>query len=303
MVGAMRVMHELLKNYVIEGLSYMDSDELVKILKQANNSYYIDDLNFLTMPSNLDCLCGYFPGTDFARNFSYVRLINKSWQTNPTNIDIDFRSLDGVFISCRDLNVLEQYLDFFYENRLFKKFSLNVPARFGDAEQTAEKVVPNLIDKYNGYYNISSHMFDYRFQDLNTISSNEEDSSYVIESSLQDLLSDWIPVYDDWYVFKKYGIPIFAYGCSLQYRPERIGTKCFSFDNSFYAYEDKKISTDDALKMWHYLARKYASNGYIVKGIAINEEYDNDEMYVRLGMEKYRCFFKLITDNAKNWQR
>ena len=76
-----------------------------------------------------------------------------------------------------------------------------------------------------------------------------------------------------------------------------------AFDNSFYAYEDKKISTDDALKMWHYLARKYASNGYIVKGIAINEEYDNDEMYVRLGMEKYRCFFKLITDNAKNWQR
>ena len=298
MVGAMRVMHELLKNYVIEGLSYMDSDELVKNLKQANNSYYIDDLNFLTMPSNLDCLCGYFPGTDFARNFSYVRLINKSWQTNPTNIDIDFRSLDGVFISCRDLNVLEQYLDFFYENRLFKEFSLNVPARFGDAEQTAEKVVPNLIDKYNGYYNISSHMFDYRFQDLNTISSNEEDSSYVIESSLQDLLSDWIPVYDDWYVFKKYGIPIFAYGCSLQYRPERIGIKCVPFANNFHAYEDKVIVTEDALYLWKYLAKKFTNDGYVVKGIAINDGFDNDDMYQRMGMEKYRCFIKLKTDNT-----
>lgn len=300
MVGAMTVMHELLKNYVIEGLSRIDKDELVKILKQADNSYYIDDLNFLTMPSNIDCLCSYFPGTDYARNFSYVRLINKNWQTNPTNIDIDFRSLNSVFISCRDLNVLEQYLDFYYKNRLFKKFSLNVPVRFDDAEQPAEKIVPNLIEKYNGYYNIASQVFDYRFQDLNAVSSNKEDSSYVIESSSQDLFSDRIPVYDDWYVLKKYGSPIFAYGCSLQYRVERIGIKCVPFANNFHAYEGKVIVTEDALCLWKYLAKKFANDGYIVKGIAINDGFDNGEMYQRMGMEKYRCFIKLKTDNTKD---
>lgn len=293
----MRVMHELLRNYVVEGLSYIDKDELVKILKQADNSYYIDDLNFLTAPSNIDCLCGYFPGTDYTRNFSYVRLINKSWQTNLTNIDIDFRILDSVFISCRDLNVLEQYLDLYYENRLFKKISLNVPARFDDAEQPAEKIVPNLIEKYNGYYNISSQVFDYRFQDLNAISSNKEDSSYVIESSLQDQHSDEIPIYDDWYVLKKYGNPIFAYGCSLYYHPERIGIKCFPFGNEFHTYEDKVIVTEDVLYLWKYLAKKFASDGYIVKAIAINEGFDSDEMYVRMGMKKYRCFFKLTIDS------
>ena len=278
----------------------MDKDELVKTLKQADNSYYIDDLNFLTMPANLDCLCGYFLGTDCARNFSYVRLINKSWQTNPTNIDIDFRSLNSVFVSCRDLNVLEQYLDFYYENRLFKKFSLNVPARFDDAEQPAEKIVANLIEKYNGYYNISCHMFDYRFQALNTISSKEEDSSYVIESSSQDLFSDWIPVYDDWYVLKKYGSPIFAYGCSLPYRSERIGVKCVSFANNFHAYDDKVIATEDALYLWKYLAKKFANDGYVVQGIAVNKGFDNDDMYQRMGMEKYRCFIKLKTDNTND---
>lgn len=296
----MRVMHELLKNYVIEGLSYMDKDELVKILKQADNSYYIDDLNFLTMPSNIDCLCGYFPGTDYARNFSYVLLINKNWQINPTNIDIDFRSLDRVFISCRDLNVLEQYLDFYYENRLFKKFSLNVPASFDDAEQPAEKIVSNLIEKYNGYYSISSQVFDYRFQYLNTISSNEGDSSYVIESSLQDLFSDLIPVYDDWYVLRKHGNPILAYGCSLHYRPERIGIKCIPFANNFYAYEDNVIVIEDALHLWKHLAKKFANDGYIVKGIAINDGFDNDDMYQRMGMEKYRCFIKLKAVNTKD---
>ena len=40
-------MHDLLKNYVVEGLFYIDKDELVKILKQADNSYYIDDLNMI----------------------------------------------------------------------------------------------------------------------------------------------------------------------------------------------------------------------------------------------------------------
>lgn len=293
-------MHDLLKRYVVEGLSYIDRDELVKILKQADNSYYIDDLNYLTIPSINDCLCGYLPGTLPSRNFCYIRLLNIKRSSNSE--DVELRTPKECVISCRDAKALELYLTFFFEHRVFEKFSLNVPARFDDAEQPAEKIIPNLIERYDGYYKVSSYMFDYRFQDARRFFVGEKGGSYQIVSASQDIF-DNAPVYDDWYVFKKYGKPIFAYGCSLYYDPERIGIKCFSFDNSFYAYEDKKISTDDALKMWHYLARKYASNGYIVKGIAINEEYDNDEMYVRLGMEKYRCFFKLITDNTKNWQR
>ena len=117
---------------------------------------------------------------------------------------------------------------------------------------------------------------------------------------MQDLLSDEVPVYDDWYVLKKYGKPVFAYGCALNYHPERIGTKCFSFDNSFYKYVNETIQTEDVLSIWTYLAKKYISDGYVVKGIAINEGFDSDEMYVRLGMEKYRCFFRLITDNVKD---
>ena len=293
-------MHKLLIDYAVEGLSYIDKYQLIQALKRADNSYYIDDLNFLTQASNIDCLCGYFSGTDYTRNFSYVRLINKNWQTNPTSIDIDFRTLGRVFISCRDFNVLEQFFDFYYENRLFRSLCLNTPIIFDDVGKPAEEVLPEILAKYSGYYTLSSQIYDYRFQDLKNIFSNEDDSLYVIESSLQDLLSDEVPVYDDWYVVKKYGKPVFAYGCSLNYHPERIGTKCFSFDNSFYKYVNETIQTEDVLSIWTYLAKKYISDGYVVKGIAINEGFDSDEMYVRLGMEKYRCFFRLITDNVKD---
>ncbi len=293
-------MHELLMDYAVEGLSYIDKYQLINALKRADNSYYIDDLNFLTQASNIDCLCGYFSGTNYTTNFSYVRLINKNWQTNPTNIDIDFRILDRVFISCRDLNVLEQYLDFYYENKLFRSLCLNMPIRFDDVGKPVEEVLPEILVKYSGYYTLSSQIFDYRFQNLNNIFSNEEDSSYVIESSLQDQFSDEVPIYDDRYVLKKYDEPLFAYGCNLYYDSERIGIKCFSFGNEFHTYEDKVIVTEDVLYLWKYLAKKFANDGYIVKGIAIDDGFDNDEMYVRLGMEKYRCFFKLITDNAKD---
>ena len=291
-------MHELLKNYVIEGLSYMDKDELVKILKQADNSYYIDDLNYLTVPGIIDALCGYLPGTNPSRNFCYIRLLNIKRSSNSEEDEL--RIPKECVISCRDFKALELYLSFFFENRVFEKFSLNVPARFDDAEQSAEKIVPNLIEKYNGYYGISSQLFDYRFQDLNAISSNEEDGSYVIESSSQDLFSDRIPVYDDWYVLKKYGSPIFAYGCSLPYRSERIGIKFVLFANNFHAYDDKVIATEDALRLWKYLAKKFANDGYIVKGIAINDGFDNDDIYQQMGMEKYRCFIKVKTDNTKD---
>ncbi len=276
----------------------MDKDELVKIIKQADNSYYIDDLNYLTVPSIIDALCGHLPGTNPSRNFCYIRLLNIKRSSNSEEDEL--RIPKECVISCRDFKALELYLSFFFENRVFENFSLNVPARFGDAEQPAEEIVSNLIEKYNGYYNIFSQVFDYRFQDLNAISSNEEDSSYVIESSLQDLFSDWIPIYENWYVLQKNGSPIFAYGSNLCLDPERIGIKYFSFANNFHTYEDKVIATEDAVYLWKYLAKKFANDGYIVKGIAINDGFDNDDIYQRMGMEKYRCFIKLKTDNTKD---
>ncbi len=284
-------MHDILKNYVVEGMSYIDRNELVEILKQTDSSYYIDDLNYLTLPSVIDALCGYLPGTLPSRNFCYIRLLNKKWGSHSEGVELCIPK--ECVISCRDVKALELYLSFFFENRVFEKFSLNVPARFDDAEQPAEKIIPNLLERYDGYYKVSSHKFDYRFQDSKNIFLNEENSSYVIESSLQDIFSEEVLIYDDWYVLKKYDEPIFAYGCNLYYDPERIGIKCFSFANHFHAYEDKVIVTEDVLYLWRYLAKKFINDGYVVKSIAIDVGFDNKEIYEHMGMEKYRCFIKL----------
>ena len=286
-------MHDLLKNYVVKGLSYIERDELVKILKQADNSYYIDDLNYLTAPSVIDGLYGYLPGTTPSRNFCYTRLLNIM---RNSKLPIPKECV----ISCRDVNVLELYLSLFFKNRVFEKFSLNVPIRFDDTEQPTEKIVPKLLEQYDGYYKVSSYMFDYRFQDARSFFAGDKVGLYEIVSTPQDIFGDNVPVYNDWYVLKKYDNPIFAYGCSLYYDLEKIGVKCFSFGNHFYTYEDKTIVTEDVIYLWRYLAKKYANEGYIVKAIAIDDGFDNDEMYKRMGMERYRCFIKMKTENGNN---
>ena len=289
-------MHDLLKNYAVDGLDYIDKNELVKALKRADNGYYIDDLNYLTMPSVVSCLCGYFPGTIPEGNFCYDRLINRNWQVDPDNVDL--LPPNDCIISCRDLDAVERFLDLFYENNMCKKYSLNLPARFEETDQPAEKVLQNLLEKYNGYYRLKSQRFDYRLNNLNDILECDIDSSLEIVSATQDMFDD-VPIYNDWYVLKKEGRPVFAYG-HYAYHSERIGIKFFSFSDSVHAYGDGPVLEDDVLRMWRFLARKYMREGYIVKGIAVDKEFDNDEMYVRLGMEKYRCFFKLMIDDMKD---
>ena len=284
-------MHDLLKKYTVNGLHYIDKNELIDALKRVDNAYYIDDLNYLTLPSNVDCLCGYFPGTIPERNFCYVRLINKNWQVDPDNPELLMPN--GCVISCRDLDVAERFLDLFYEHRFFKKYFLNLPAKFEGTEQSE---VEALLEKYKGYYRLTSLKFDYRFQDLNDIWEDDVVSSNQIESVPQDIFRDDLLTYSDWYVFKKGGKSAFAYGCFKYFHPERIGMKIFSFGNHFHTYENEIITTEEALQLWKFLARKYMKDGYVVKGIAVDDGFDKDEMYLRLGMKQYRCFVTLATD-------
>lgn len=292
------MMGDFLKKYAVDGLRYIDKNELIEALKHADNAYYIDDLNYLTMPNIIDCLCGYLPGTTPERNFCYVRIFGNSWQFDPNNPP-QFRLPKGYIISCCDLDAAERFLDLFYENRVFNKYFLNLPAKFEGMNRSAEEVLQTLLDKYKGYYRIASKVFDYRFEDF-CDDWDRDDRSIEISLAEQDIFGDDVQIFDKWYVLRKEGKPVLAYGYSPYYHPDRIGTKFFSFDNSLHAYGDNAILEEDVLHLWKFLAHKYIEEGYIVKGIAINDGFDNDEMYLRMGMAKYRCFLKLITDNAKD---
>ncbi len=288
-------MHEILKPYIMEELSHIERDELVDILKKTDRSYFLDDLNFLTISE--DSLCTYIQGTDVSRNFSYLRILPPN-VTGDGIIMQDSRVEAFIIITCRDLDVLEKYLDLHYKTRLHNAFAINAPVSFAKPDCDAVEAVKELIKKYDGYYSFPDDfppMFDYRFPDPENIPAPTPDPKYRVVNEL----SEGVPeeASDFCWTLYKHGEPLF--NALFSSYCEDLGLKCISISATITNYCEHEIESEDLLYLRSYIASKYASDGYTIKNIATNIGGDNDDMCVDLGMKKYRTFIRLVTVDNK----
>lgn len=292
-------MHELLKPYAVNGMNYIERAALMKMLADHDGSYFLDDLNFLDVAA--DCLCGYLPDTDPKRNFCYYRVI-RGMDEN------DRRLANLVIISCRDLNALEKYLDFYYNNRIMKRFSVNVPARFESSDEDSVDTVKALLEKYSGYYRFSEKRpprHDYRFPDPENITATAENGIYQVKNEVTDKgRSDSEKFKRFIWTLYKDGEPLIEEFVNSFFEQELdpypycvdVRLKAISFGNTKYLREGVKIETEEYAYIRRYIASAFAKEGYIIKSIATENEDDTDEIYEQMGMTKYRSFILIETE-------
>lgn len=293
-------MHELLKPFAVDGMNYIERAELMRMLADHDGPYFFDDLVFLNVAA--DCLCGYLPDTDPKRNFCYYRVVRSGIDGKGRRVE------DYAIISCRDPDILERYLDFYYNNRIIRRFSVNVPAKFESASEDSDKTVKALLEKYGGYYKISEErppIHDYRFPDPDNITATAESGAYQVKNQATNKArSDhekfkrfiWILYKDGKPLIEEFINPYFEQELGPYPYCVDVGVKAISFGDTEYLREGVKIETEEYAFIRRYIASVFAKEGYIIKSIATGNEDDTDEIYEQMGMEKYRSFILLETE-------
>lgn len=291
-------MHDMLKPYAMEEFAYLPKDELINLLKKTDIAYFLDDLNYLTVPTCHDALCGYIPGTDPARNFSYL-----IYREIPPEVQAEMETKlepwvdKELYISCRDPEVLEQFLDIHYKNRIHTRLCLNTPVQLGDQGKNVQETVETLLAKYNGYYRLDpkcSPVYDYRYAEPGEITMPEKNPVYRIENRTFGTLPDELLLYC-WVLYKQDEECFCTLLNTANY--VSVGIKCISFSDDIRNSAERKAEAEDVLYLWKYLAAKFHEDGYLIKSIALNIGFDSDEMYEIMGMTKYRCFTTVITED------
>ena len=105
-------MHTVLLPFVFNECSYLSSLELVQMLKETDNYYYLDDINFLTIHPHEQALCGYFSETDPMQFFYYVIATKDPYEEN-SELDPPRQ----IILNCRDFELLERFLDLICEQK------------------------------------------------------------------------------------------------------------------------------------------------------------------------------------------
>lgn len=312
-------MHELLNPYRFDEFCYLSRKELIALLKEADNAYYIDDLNYLTGRQDDMVLCGYFPGTDPARNFCYIDMIAGELRLG----EEIFRFMNppkSVKIVCRDFELLRRYVEFFAERKTGLLVSLNVTASWEDA-------VDGLLLE-TGVYEKRETLYDMRFPAKEERRAELIPESYRVVHAgaeeamlLERILADAEPQTEKyvaaevmlnevrtnpahmiWTLYENTR-PLFTYDADVWGDPdaleERIGYRLFSFGSRYVTHSEREPEVKACVCLLRVLCRYYEERGYFIKNITLNERTIESEAVCRmLGMERYRMFVYLREKNG-----
>jgi len=307
-------MHELLKPYCFDEFLYIPRRDMIALLKQTDNAYYIDDLNYLTCRQDDMVLCGYFPGTDPARNFCYIDMTageicfgeERFGFTNPPK---------SVKITCRDFELLRRYLKFFGERSTGLLLSLNVTSAW-------EEAVGELLAE-TGVYEKREILYDMRFPSeseqkeepipepyrvvyagaeeallLERVRTESEPGTerYVeAESMLDEIRTN--PAHMIWTLYEN-DRPLFTYNADgwgdWDALEKRIGYRLFGFGSRYVTHSGREPEENECACLLRVLCRYYGERGYFIRNITLNERIMESESVCRmLGMERYRMFVYL----------
>ena len=289
-------MHNVLLPFVFDEVEYLSSTELIQILKNKDNSYYIDDINFLSIPDSEYVLCGYLPGFDPAENFYYViarQIINGE--------NIEILSPKLMILTCTSFECLERLLSIICKYKpQISTISINLPCsvlRMTDSDDctTVREKLDVLIKEYGDYFEELDCLYDMRYESAFIPSFHKTCNKYRIEETTDEFLEPLFSVYEnDKLLFKYQPNTFFTLNSNIeslrQPSVERLGKNVISFSDSVMC-ESRNESYEDAIKFClSAISALYLKRGYIVKNIALRNDFENEDVCKEIGMTRFRQF-------------
>ncbi len=289
-------MHNVLLPYVFDDVKYLSNTELIHMLKNKDNSYYIDDINFLSIPDSEYVLCGYLPEFDPAENFYYAiarqRIIGEN---------IEILSPKLMILSCTSFECLERFLSIIctYKPQI-STISINLPCSVqtmtdSDDCTTVRERLDMLMQEYGDYFEELHCLYDMRYESDFIPSFHKTCWKYRIEETTDEFLESLFSVYENDKLLFKYQPNTFVTPNSnleslRQPAIERLGKNVISFIDDVMC-ESQNESYEEAIKFClSAISDLYLKRGYIVKNIALNNAFENEGVCREIGMTRFRQF-------------
>lgn len=289
-------MKTVLLPFAFNECSYLSSSNLVEMLKETDNYYYLDDINYLTIHPHEQVLCGYFPGTDPVQNFYYV--IAKK---DPTTESSELNPPIEIILNCRNFEYLNQFMDLICKQKPpVRRICINLPClrenliAHTNQSQTIEENLTALMKKHENTLEEAKRLYDFRFEDSRKIIDNNLYTKYRLTEKKDDDSSSTFNVYENDRLLFQYSPNVFSYTSSIfpsLRKPaiERLGMNVISF-TSDVTTELHDLPEDAVRFCLHEISNIYLERGYVVKNIAFPTAFENEDICTAIGMTRYRQF-------------
>lgn len=288
-------MNTVLLPFVWNECNYLSSSNLVETLKEIDNYYYLDDINYLTIYPHEQVLCGYFPGTDPVQNFYYV--IAKK---DPTTENSECNPPTEIILNCRNFECLDHFVDLICKQKPpVRRICINLPYLREDfynanQSQTIDESFTALMKKYDDTLEERKRLYDLRFKDsLKPIEPNLY-TKYRLTETMDDDTSPKFNVYEKDCLLFQISPNVFSYSNSIfpslrKPASERLGMNVISFTRNVTTELDNL--PEDAVRFClHEISNIYLARGYVVKNIAFPTAFENEDICTAIGMTRYRQF-------------
>ncbi len=294
-------MDTVLLPFVFNGCSYLSSLDLVQMLKETDNYYYLDDINYLTIPPHEQALCGYFSETDPIQCFYYA-IATK----DPTTENSEIKPPKEIILNCKDFEYLERFMDLICKQKPpIARIAINLPCLnekilYADQSKTIYENLTLLMKKYEATLKEVSTLYDFRFEDSSKLTRNNFDNKYRLTETLGPFPDPAFNVYENEQLLFQYSPNTFSTRNSIfpsLRRPakERLGMNVLSFTNDVITESLSPIPVDAIEFCLQKISRIYLARGYVVKNIAFPTAFENEDICTALGMTRYRQFIRYNT--------
>lgn len=294
-------MDTVLLPFVFNECSYLSSSNLVQILKETDNYYYLDDINYLTIHPHEQSLCGYFSGTEPIQLFYYV-IATK----DPTTENSKLKPPKEIILNCRDFEYLERFIDLICKQKpSVCRISINLPYLSdkiikADESKSAYENLMFLMKKYEDTLKEVRTLYDFRFEDFSLLTTSNTDNKYRLTETLDQFSNTVFHVYENEQLLFQYSPNTFSFRNSIfpsLRRPakERLGLDVLSFTDDVITELQSTIPLDAIKFCLREISSIYLARGYVVKNIAFPTVFENEDICTAIGMTKYRQFITYKT--------
>jgi len=289
-------MNTQLLPFIFDGCSYLSSSELVKMLKETDNYYYLDDINYLTIHPIEQALCGYLSDTDPIQFFYYVIDTNDRTSENGSS-----KQPKEIILNCKNFDCLERFLNLLCKHKPpARRICINLPYLNdciinADQSKTVYENLSFLIKKHEKSLQRVKTLYDFRFNDSSISAHDNSDTRYRLTETEDYNSSSTFNVYENDCLLFRYSPNTYSYTNSILpalRKPaiERLGMNVVSFTDDVDIQSQGNLP-DNAIKFClRKISNIYLSRGYVVKNIAFPTLFENEDICTAIGMTRYRQF-------------
>lgn len=289
-------MDAVLLPFVLDECSYLSGSELVQMLKETDNYYYLDDINYLTIHPQEQTLCGYISETNPLQSFYYA-IATK----DPTKENSELKQPKVIILNCSDFELLERFVDLICKQKPpITRICINLPycndkIMNPNPSKTVYDNLTILMRKYEDMLKEQMILYDYRFKDFPQLTGNNPGSKYRLTETIDDDSSLIFSVYENDCLLFQYFPTTYSTANSCipsLHTPtiERLGMNVLSFTDDVISESQSPIPVDAVEFCLREISSIYLARGYVVKNIAFPTIFENEDMCTTLGMTRYRQF-------------